>query len=94
MADAELPVFVAAHSIHLAFGSQKQSVKDAALDLLDLMAEINEYRSSHFLRPVHSKLSIFVRAASEYVAFTIDEATVHCSTRKISNSPFDIDSGW
>ena len=91
MSDAQLPVFVAAHSKHLALGSQKESIEDSALYLFDLVAEVYEDGSCYFFRSVDSKLSVFVGATSENASLTIDKTTVHGSTRKVSDPSLDVD---
>lgn len=58
--DAELPVFVAAHSKDLALGSQEESVEDSTLNLFDFMAEVYENGRCYFFGPVDSKFSVLV----------------------------------
>lgn len=58
--DAELPVFVAAHSKDLALGSQEESVEDSTLNLFDFMAEVYENGCCYFFGPVDSKFSVLV----------------------------------
>jgi hypothetical protein len=76
----------------LAFSCEKQSIEDTAFNLFYLMTEVNKHRSRHFLRFIHSKFSIFIRSTSKNVAFSVNESTMHGSTRKLCNFPLHIDS--
>lgn len=93
MPDAELPVFVAAHSKHLSLGSQEQSVKDSTLNLFDFVAEVCENGGWYFFGPVDSKFSVLVGATGEYASLTIDEAAMHGPTGKITNPSLEVDPG-
>ena len=60
VADAQLTVFVVAHAVDLSLGSEEQSIEYSTLNLLDLVAEIDQEGSCYFLWFIHSQLSVFI----------------------------------